>query len=539
MAEIRQQLRSLSDWQDLRADSGLTESVRSAVLAAVRERGYVEPITGVRRHPYQIAIRERDLHETISCCGLNGRKRALLAQIEMELHSRQMFSPGTLRLLGTDAMARLGLVLRGIFPLHVAAELAAADGRNGVRISMPSLPSLELSFADAAFDVFVSGESFNTAAEFKTALPDILRLLAPGGLIIAYLPFVTAADNPGSAAWEILDSLRLSGCSDAYFTTIASSFFGITSEGRPGPFILTAQKAGAAGPQAMPPPAVMELGDLPEKLCVLLALPRSGTTLVTSMFAVHSQFVASYEPWNSKVLDTAPDADPRISTLIARDRIGSVAGKTLFVKETAVDSDYIRAVRRLYEHAPYPVERHSIFLLRDLDHTLLSEVDRRNEWWNDNVTLNRDFIGTWARNRGTTLWQIVEFALSANSLVVAFEEVAARPEQVMRELADRIGFHFEREQLEYEKHMGAQRPRGDLNVSRSPEKIDLGRATARHDKIGALKAMIAGTAAASWFEACRALHAHVIGRGGIVPAADIPKDILEALRPSRPAAASG
>ena len=113
--------------------------MRSAVLAAVRERGYVEPITGVRRHPYQIAIRERDLHETISCCGLNGRKRALLAQIEMELHSRQMFSPGTLRLLGTDAMARLGLVLRGIFPLHVAAELAAADGRNGVRISMMRL----------------------------------------------------------------------------------------------------------------------------------------------------------------------------------------------------------------------------------------------------------------------------------------------------------------------------------------------------------------------------------------------------------------
>ena len=512
---------------------GPVESVRSTILEAVRSRGFVEPMTGLRRHPFQITIRERDLHESIACFGLNARKRALLAQLEMELRSRQLFAPGPLRLLGTDAKSRLGLVLRGIFPNHIAADFSLPADADGVRITVPFTAPGGIEFGDAAFDVFVTGECFNSLDDVNRALPEIMRLLKPGGLVVGYLPFVTAAGDQPSTGWEVLTTLRDAGCSDAYLTTIASSFFGIASEGKPGPLILTAQKAGAAKPQSVPPPNVMEPGELPDKLCVMLALPRSGTTLLTSMFAVHSQFVASYEPWNSKVLDTAPDADPRIATLLAKENIRNVGGKTLFVKETAVNSDYIRAMRKLYEHAPNPVERHSIFLLRDLDHTLLSEVDRRNEWWNDNVTLNQDFIATWARNRGTTLWQIIAFALSANSLVIAFEELAARPEQVMRELADRIGFHFEREQIEYEKHMGAQQARGDLNVSRSPEKIDLARANARQDKIAALNAMIAGTAAAPWFEACRTLHAYVTACGGIVPIAEVPKDVLDALRPSR------
>ncbi len=32
---------------------------------------------------------------------------------------------------------------------------------------------------------------------------------------------------------------------------------------------------------------------------MLVALPRSGTTLITSVFSVHSKFAAVFEPWNA------------------------------------------------------------------------------------------------------------------------------------------------------------------------------------------------------------------------------------------------
>jgi hypothetical protein len=532
MVEVRGSFRSFGEWDHWRRELGDFSNSRREIREDVKQRGFAEPFGGQRRRPFEIVVREDDLHESLSSAGLNSRKRALLVQLELELRSRNIRNPASLRLLGTEGQTRIAMILRGLFPFHLAVEANAATDAG--LFPVPALDMTRCGLPDSTFDIFISSETFRKPEELEASVDEIIRILKPGGLALLYLPFLTTVLPAESgdaipAGWDLLEKFRSSGCSDSYFSTIASSHFGIASEGKPGPFILTVQKSGEQPVLRATPPVLIAKAPLPEKLCTMLALPRSGTTLLTSMFAVHSEVVASYEPWNSKVLKTDNPSDSNIRVLATREKLPSLAGKILFVKETAANPDYIRAIRRLHEQAPYPIERHAIFLLRDPDHTLLSEVERRNEWWGDKVSLGSEFIVNWSRGRGRAIEQILDFVRSAGGVIVAFEEVAARPEAIMRELADRIGFCFEREQVDYEKHMGKLNVRGDLNVSRNPERIDLSRALTRTEKIDQLQAMISETPAADWFEACRALHAHVSARGGITSISDIPSKLIASL----------
>lgn len=567
MVEVRGSFGSPEEWQVWHAKFGPFDALRQDIVNRVRDHGFIEPMTGIRRHPHQILINESNLHETISCMELNSRKRALLAQIQIELRNKGWAARRNLTILGAEAVSRVALILRGHYPYYLGAEYLPDEASRVRHFPLPHVDLQAIPHGDGSFEVFVSGDVFEHIPDLDRALQEVVRVLKPGGILVSTFPFMpqrletevrASLDRAGNVihhlpaeyhgnpvdpaggslvfqfpGWDILRKLRDWGCSTAYFSMIASSHFGIASDGKPGPFVLVACKEGGKQRHA-PPPGIVATGSLPEKLCTLVALPRSGTTVLTSMFAVHSEVVAVFEPWNSKVLDTANDADSEIAALAGKERLPPLDGKILFVKETAARPEYIRAIRRLHDNAPFPVEKQAIVLLRNPDHTLLSEVERRNEWWGDNVTLDEAFIANWGQSRGRSLWQIIEFARSCNATVIAFEELAQRPAMLMRELADRIGLRLEREQLEYEKYFDAKQARGDLNVSRKPEAIDVARAFSRQDRVAALADMIAKSPVAAWFDAFRAVHADVVGRGGIASIGAIPENLIEALRPPPP-----
>ena len=65
-------------WENLHGKS--LASFRQKALSQISETGYEEPMSGVFRRPKDIVIRPNDLHESISCCELNSRKRALVLQ---------------------------------------------------------------------------------------------------------------------------------------------------------------------------------------------------------------------------------------------------------------------------------------------------------------------------------------------------------------------------------------------------------------------------------------------------------------------------
>jgi hypothetical protein len=324
-----------------------------------------------------------------------------------------------------------------------------------------------------------------------------------------------------------LETLKHAGFSQNYYSILASSQLGILASNSLGPFVLTAVKKGQSSDSLGRPPRITADFALPEKLCTLIALPRSGTTLLTSLFAVHSKVEAVYEPWNAKKLKNASEA--QIEVLAKAERLPSLSGKILFVKETAARHEYIGNLRKLHESAPSPVERHMLLLLRKPEHVFLSEVERRNEWWNAQVSLDQSAFDAWCKKSRLSLAAMLEFGLSADGVAVLLEHLAERPEPVIASLTSRLGIDLEAKQLEYEKHIDRRRIRGDVNLSKAPSKIAASAANLRDEKAGIVQSFLPNSPYADWFENFRALYAEIDRLGGVHPIRELSNDIVAAL----------
>jgi SAM-dependent methyltransferase len=531
MVEVRASFATPEEWDAILAELGDFTAARQAIIADVRRFGLVEPITGARRHAHEITIRDENLLESLNSHGLNSRKRGLLARIDIELRRRGLSGDLSLRVLCIDALSQVSLLLRSTFPYCTGIETGWADDPSRF-FPIPTMKLERLAFPDAAFDLITAVEALENVTHVERVFGELHRVLKPGGLFIAAFPFslqrpAAPGPEPMARGFAIVADLLERGWSDVFLTTIASSQLGVVAEGRPGPLMITAQKEGPAETAVGRPPKVMVRGGLPDKLCLILALPRSGTTLLTALFAVHSKVVALYEPWNAKRIAIDQDAD--IAQLSTAENLPDLQGKVLFVKETAARPAYVDRMRSLYETTPYPVDRALMLLLRRPEATYLSEVARRAEWWNDTVEVGPSSFAAWCEKSRGTLRKMLSFARAANACVMTLEDLAARPEPVLRQLCDRIGLTFERQQLEYQDHLDRKKVRGDLNVGASPQPIDVTMTERAGGGVAAIDAMLADSSHAEWFAAFRELHRHVAERGGIVAARDIPRPLMAPL----------
>jgi len=563
MAEIRGSFGSADEWKTWRHELGEIEPVRHAILKDIRSRGYIEPFTGVVRYPHQVVIREAELHESISSHELNSRKRALLVQIMLELQARHWLTGRNVRILGAEALSRIAMILRGKFPFYWGTEFLPDEAARLKFFPIPHMDLQRIEYPDESFDVFTSGDVFEHIPDLDTALKEIYRVLKPGGIIVSSFPFdpgrmttlVKASLNEGGQVfhhsapeyhgnpvanaegslvfqlpgWDLLAKLLTWGFEDAYFSMIASSHFGIVSSSQLGVFVLTASKRAGNQELRKRPSDVVAKTALPEKLCVLVALPRSGTTMLTSVFAVHSKCEAVYEPWNGKRV--SGDAESRIEVIARVERLPNLSGKMLFIKETTAYQGSIPALRRLFESTPFPVEKHMLMLLRKPEHTFLSEIERRKEWWNDDVTVNATTFDIWAAKSALALQLMLKFGKSSDGTVILLEDFAEHPAELLSQLSQRIGFTVEREQLEYEKHLDKDRVRGDLNVSKNPRKIATSATITRTEKVGGIDELIAASPRAAWFAAFRQLCFIIHEEGGIMSIREIPRLMIEALCP--------
>ena len=554
---------SFEEWQKRKPDQATSAQVRDAILNSVREHGLVEPITNIHRPANNVIIKEKNLRESISSNELNSRKRALIFQIWREIQSRGLGGRRDLRILGAEGLSRLALILRGIFPFYIGTEYLPDEESQKRLFPIPHADLQDLPFEDESFDLFVSGDVFEHIPDLDKCLSEILRVLKPGGLLVSSFPFspsrqdrlIKARLNPetgevehleppeyhgnpvepeGGAlvfslpGWEIVETVKRMGAEDAYFSLVASARFGIAADHTAGPLVFSARKGGA--PATERPRRLKTTQQLPDRVCVLGALPRSGTTLLTSMLSVHSKVTAIYEPWNAKLMS---DTDPvTLDSLIQKSNSGDLAGRTLLVKETGKSTAFIQNLSELLRSAPLFTQKSSIILLRRPDQTFLSEVARRNEWWGASIELGLEAFDAWCQKSEIALRKIIELGINSRGCICSLEALSSHPERVLSALMEGLDLHFEPQQLEYQEHIDRSKIRGDVNVSKNPAKVDPKLASSRTDQSDLVQKYLEQSQYKTWFTAFDDFCKLVEERGGLLqPSSWAEPEVARAIAP--------
>jgi hypothetical protein len=308
--------------------------------------------------------------------------------------------------------------------------------------------------------------------------------------------------------WDVLETLREGGLANAAMAFVASAKHGVTANGPPGVFVLTATKTTEIRRTRQ---KLFAPKGLPEKLCGLIALPRSGTTLLTSMFQVHSKFETVYEPWNSKLLSGAADAT--LQTLTQKAGILEPRGKYLFVKETSADPSYITFLGRLFEQTILPTDKHLLMLLRRPAHTFLSEIERRAEWWGEDVAVNENQFSLWCQKSAHSISSMLRLLIAQDGQLLSYEKLAEDPRATLSQLAHYIGFGLEPTQLEYEKHLDRSQVRGDVNVANTPAEISSASTERRKLNEHSVDQLLETSDFSDWVRTLNELHEQVYQTG--------------------------
>ena len=556
MSEVYVAFTSKAEWDLWRSENLASFSgVRQSVLSAVDSAGYEEPITGTRRKPFELHINPNNFRESISCDELNARKRALLLTLQIELKARGLLNRRNLRILAPEALSKPARILSGRYPYFHGTEYLPTAESKGKHFPIPHMDLQSIEMPDEAFDVFFSGDVMEHLPNPEVAWSEIRRILKQNGVIVSSFPFDPNRDrtlvrarieangqlvhveppeyhgNPVGAGagslvftvpgWDVLDTLRENGFADAAMVLVASSKHGITANGPPGVFVLVATKDLETRRTR---PKVFAPKGLPEKLCGLMALPRSGTTLLTSMFQVHSRFETIYEPWNSKLLSGSADAN--LQTLTQKAGIQTPTGSYLFVKETSADPSYITFLRTLFEQSILPMDKHLLLLVRRPAHTFLSEVERRSQWWGDDVAVNEKQFSLWCQKSAHAMSAMIRLLIAQDGQVLSYEKLAQDPRSTLSHLAHHIGFEIEPNQLEYEKHLDKSKVRGDVNVANTPAEISNASTERRKLDEHCVDQLLETSDHADWFRALNELH-EKINITGLMKIREVGSDLTE------------
>jgi Sulfotransferase family len=294
-------------------------------------------------------------------------------------------------------------------------------------------------------------------------------------------------------AWDVLDLCKACGFAEAKMTFLVSSTYGVTSSLTPGIFVLSARK-GTKEETARSPRRSRDTiyaGPDLRQVIGLLALPRSGTTLVSSIMGAHSRIKSVYEPWNDKKRVSLPDDIP-IGDFLNVFSVDMASKSILFLKETATHIDYIDKVLDLLRSVPIAIQTNLVYLLRNPLHVFLSEFEARKTWWGENdLELTLEVFDRWAERTLTSLRRMFRAGAELNPLLVSYEALVTDKETIVKRLTERLGIRFEAAQLNFEKTVHKLDVRGDPKLGNNPMGINADSIRQRQRQISDIEHIVA------------------------------------------------
>ena len=225
------------------------------------------------------------------------------------------------------------------------------------------------------------------------------------------------------------------------------------------------------------------------KVIGIAGLPRSGTTLLTSILGVHSDIFAIYEPWNATKKAGSVRNAINLTEFLEQTKPRLVNKTNLLIKETATQLQYLENLQHLLTTLDHEVERELLILVRNPLHTLLSEVQARREWWGEEgLQITEDLVARWAERTLKAVVFLDRMGAAHNALLVSYDALAKNV-QLIETIMHEIEIPLEARQYEYEKHLDTKIVRGDVSVAAGPRPITGDSIAKRELEAGVLRRM--------------------------------------------------
>ncbi len=251
---------SLEEFLPSLAGETRSSFVLEECIDAIRLLGILEPITGLHLSPKAIKIESNNFRESIEVNQLCSRHRAVL--LEIDKHLKKGKNLVDMNIYIAEAFTGFSGYLLQLAPHSVSRPCLQANPASPAAAGYEDI--CKLSFSNSSFDLLVYSDLIGYAQSLEQCLGEALRVLRPGGRLLATFPFaygqketiVQAIQQPRQLGeppdqpvasisyqipgWSILKLLQDVGFSESKMHYIASWKYGVLGADLPGVFVLEA-----------------------------------------------------------------------------------------------------------------------------------------------------------------------------------------------------------------------------------------------------------------------------------------------------------
>lgn len=506
--ELTLDFRTMLAWNDwAKSNKANFSKLKEDVLSVILRNGLEVPLTGIRHPANEIQINKDNLRESIQHSGLNSRRRAALYAIELALENLPQSSRESPRILASESRCGVARVLSFRYPHFLGTDFLPDLGKRNMEFPIRHLDLEKIDLPHNSFDIIYIAETFEYLNDLTEALKGLLAVLRPGGVLISTFRFnsnseltVNFPDKKNQInsvhhidgelknntilsretikrifGWEFLNELLRVGFEDVKLTYFISSRYGILGGINPGVFVMTASKARML-PSIYRRSIILDNLEsniiIPKRIHGIIGLPRSGTTLLASLFAVHSNINTVYEPWNT-VNNEITDSVCAANFYNVFPETFDLNKEILFVKETTTMPRYFNRLRRLLNSHPNNLNASCVFLFRNPAHVYISEVEARKLWWGINEKFTDvEAFELWFIRTIQSIVRMLNFAKETNGILISYEYLTKNPFLAIDSLMSAINIPVDVKQYEYHTHLNIDKVRGDPKLRNNIVQID-------------------------------------------------------------------